>query len=204
MLSLDHLAVAGTDLAAATAHVEDTLGVTLVAGGKHERFATHNRLLGLADGLYLEAIAADPDAPEPDRPRWFDLDRFSGSPRLTNWICRCENLDATLEQLPDGFGRPVELQRGDLRWRMAVPESGRLPFDNLAPALIQWTGGGHPSERLGAGDCRLTALNVRHPEGDALRDLLAPILDDARIHFTSGTPQLSAEFDTPRGSRTLA
>ncbi|KZZ67236.1 VOC family protein, partial [Sulfitobacter sp. HI0129] len=141
MLSLDHLAVAGEDLAAARAHAETALDVILQPGGRHDVFGTHNRLLGLADGLYLEAIAADPDAPAPDRARWFDLDRFSGPARLTNWICRCDDLDAALARLPDGFGRPVDLQRGDLRWRMSVPEEGRLPFDNLAPALIQWTGG---------------------------------------------------------------
>ena len=113
-MELDHIAVAGETLAEATAHVEAALGVPMQPGGEHAVFHTHNTLMGLADGLYLEAISVNPAAPVPERPRWFDLDRFAGPARLTNWICRCDDLDATLAALPDGFGAPVELQRGDL------------------------------------------------------------------------------------------
>ena len=81
-MELDHIAVAGACLEAAAAHVEEALGVALQSGGEHQRFGTHNRLLGLADGLYLEAIAIDPCAPDPDRPRWFDgCHRTHGSER---------------------------------------------------------------------------------------------------------------------------
>ena len=135
---LDHLAVSGATLAEATAHVEDALGVRMQPGGEHDVFHTHNTLLGLEDGLYFEAIAVNPAAPDPDRPRWFDLDRFSGPARLTNWICRSDDLTGELAAVPMDLGAPVALQRGDLRWSMAVPASGRLPFDNCAPALIQW------------------------------------------------------------------
>jgi hypothetical protein len=37
---------------------------------------THNRLLKLGEGFYLELIAIDPQAPPPGRPRWFGLDRL--------------------------------------------------------------------------------------------------------------------------------
>ncbi len=83
---LDHIAVSGTTLPEAVAAVEEALGVRMQPGGEHAVFHTHNALLGLADGLYLEAIAINPDAPVPERPRWFDLDRFAGPARLTNWI----------------------------------------------------------------------------------------------------------------------
>ena len=82
MIELDHLAVAGETLAEAVAHVEDALGVEMAAGGVHVEMGTHNRLLSLGPGMYLEAIAVDPAARGPDRPRWFDLDRFQGRPRL--------------------------------------------------------------------------------------------------------------------------
>ncbi|MBB3993510.1 hypothetical protein GGR95_001138 [Sulfitobacter undariae] len=203
MITFDHIAVAAQTLSAATAHVETTLGVPLQQGGEHAVFHTHNTLLGLQDGLYLEAIAINPEAPTPDRPRWFDLDRFKGSPRLTNWICRCDDLDAALAQLPDGFGTPVELQRGDLRWRMAVPQNGVLPFDNCAPALIQWIGNAHPAPRLTQQDCRLTSLTVTHPQAADLADVLAPFLEDRRISFATGPVHLSAQFETPTGGVTL-
>lgn len=203
MITFDHIAVAGETLAAATAHVEAALGVSMQQGGQHAVFHTHNTLLGLEDGLYLEAIAINPGAPQPDRPRWFDLDTFEGPPRLTNWICRCDDLDATLARLGAGFGAPVDLQRGDLRWRMAVPSSGVLPFDNCAPALIQWQGDAHPAARLTQQGCRLEALTIHHPQATQLARLLAPLLADARITFDVGPARLSAEIATPNGTATL-
>ncbi|GAA6174736.1 polyphosphate kinase [Sulfitobacter pacificus] len=203
VMEFDHIAVAGDTLAAATQHAELTLGLPLQQGGEHAVFHTHNTLLGLEDGLYLEAIAINPDAPAPDRPRWFDLDRFSGAPRLTNWICRCDDLDATLASLPEGFGQPVSLQRGDLRWRMAVPADGVLPFDNCAPALIEWEGEAHPAARLGSSGARLTCLTVSHPQADALATLLAVHLHDERIRFETGPRRLEAEFDVAGNARKL-
>lgn len=203
MITFDHIAVAGETLAAATGVVEDALGVPLQKGGEHAVFHTHNTLLGLEEGLYLEAISINPHAPAPDRPRWFDLDQFSGAPRLTNWICRCDNLDATLAQLPEGFGVPVDLQRGDLRWRMAVPLSGVLPYDNCAPALIEWVGEAHPASRLTQQGCKISALEVRHPQATALEALLAPFLVDGRITFAIGPAHLEAQVSTPSGIATL-
>ena len=203
MITFDHIAVAGETLVAATTYVEAALGVPLQQGGEHAIFHTHNTLLGLVDYLYLEAIAINPNAPQPDRPRWFDLDDFSGGPRLTNWICRCDDLDATLAQLPDGFGKPVDLQRGDLRWRMAVPQSGMLPYDNCAPALIQWVGDAHPAPRLTQQGCGITALDIAHPQAAALGALLAPVLMDARITFSVAAAKLTARLTTPNGTATL-
>jgi hypothetical protein len=202
-MELDHIAVAGATLATATDYVARTLGVVPQLGGQHAVFHTHNTLLGLDDGLYLEAIATNPDAPLPDRARWFGLDRFEGPARLTNWVCRCDNLDATLALLPDGFGEPVDLQRGDLHWRMAVPRSGALLFDNCAPALMAWQGDAHPAQRLDASNCRLTELTVCHPDVAELTALLAPFLKDTRIAFLVGEAGLKATFDTLQGPRTL-
>ncbi|MDX1743126.1 MAG: VOC family protein [Ruegeria sp.] len=197
---LDHLAVAGETLEQASAHIEHALGVPLQGGGKHQTFGTHNQLLGLRDGLYLEAIAIDPNAPKPERTRWFDLDRFSGSPRLTNWICRVSDIDAALSNLPDEAGKPVELARGALRWQMAVPPSGRLPFDNLFPALIQWHGDLHPAKMLEDSGCRLKRLVVFHP--DAL-DLALLLGEMETVVFDTGPAALRAEFETPHGPRVL-
>jgi len=202
-MELDHIAVSGETLEAAVEAVEAALGVPMQPGGAHDVFITHNRLLGLADGLYLEAIAADPTRPAPERPRWFDLDNFAGPARLTNWICRCDDLDALLAALPVDAGAPVSLTRGNLRWRMAVPADGRLPFDNLFPPLIQWQCAQHPAGMLGLSGCALRRLVVAHPEATALRDILAPYLAEPRVVFETGAPALSAEFDTPHGARVL-
>jgi len=203
-MALDHIAVAGETLEAATEAVETALGVPAQAGGAHDVFFTHNTLLGLQDGLYLEAIAINPGAPVPDCPRWFDLDRFEGPPRLTNWICRTDDLDGLLTILPTGAGRAVSLQRGDLHWQMAVPQDGRLPFDNLHPALIQWGGDLHPASMLTQQGCRLRRLIIAHPSAEALRARLGPHLEDSRLVFEPGEhPQMMAEFETPHGRRVL-
>ena len=203
MLALDHLAVAAETLDAGRAHVEAVLGVALQPGGQHAHFGTHNLLLGLEDGLYLEVIAVDPAAAPPAAPRWFDLDRFVGAPRLGTWICRCDDLEAALAQAPNGAGRPVDLARGDLRWRMAVAADGRMPFDGAFPALIQWQGA-HPAARLMRSGCRLRRLIVAHPEAAALRKALAGMLNDPTVVIEDGPGMaLRAEIETPHGLRVL-
>ncbi|VCU58199.1 FIG01072694: hypothetical protein [Tritonibacter mobilis] len=200
-MELDHFAIAANTLAEATAHVEEALGVPLQPGGEHAVFGTHNRLLGLEDGLYLEAIAIDPEATPQRQPRWFDLDRFDGAARINNWICRSSDLDSTLAGLPVDAGAPVSLTRGDLSWQMAVPKSGILPYDNIFPALIQWQGP-HPAPRLTQQGCSLRRLVVSHPEAQALAELLP--LGDARVVFEPGPAALRAEIDTPHGLRHLS
>ncbi|MGR3805010.1 VOC family protein [Marinibacterium profundimaris] len=202
-MELDHIVVAGQTLEEATAHAEAALGVPFGPGGRHAAFGTHNRLLGMDDGLYLETIAIDPDAPAAGRPRWFDLDAFTGAPRLSNWVCRSDMLDDELAHLP-GAGTPIAVERGDLRWRMAVPATGRLPFDNLCPALIGWQGDLHPSSMLPASGCRLKRLVVSHPEAADLSSLLDDRLSDPRVVFDTGPAGLRAEIETPNGLRILA
>ncbi|SFO29884.1 Glyoxalase-like domain-containing protein [Roseovarius lutimaris] len=201
-MKLDHLAVAAESLEAGRDWVEEHLGVRLQPGGYHAHFGTHNLLLGLEDGLYLEVIAIDPGAEAPAYPRWFDLDRFEGAPRLNTWICQVEDLADLVARYPEA-GRPVPLSRGDLRWQMAVPEDGVLPYDNMFPAVIEWQGNTHPSARLAPSGARLERLVVCHPEAGALEAALAPVLDDARVVFESGAAGLRAEFATPSGPRAL-
>ena len=209
MLALDHLAISARTLAEGTAAIEAALGVPLAPGGQHPHMATHNRLLSLGPDLYLEVIATDPAQPRPAWPRWFDLDRFTGPPRLTNWICRCDDLDAALATAPPGTGTPVALARGDFRWRMAVPDTGILPYDNTFPALIEWQGDAHPAPRLPDLGVRLIGLEIAHPDADGLRRALEgrltdPRLTDPRLTITAGPPALRARFSTPQGERHLA
>lgn len=202
-MRLDHLAVSAGTLAEGVATVEAALGVALAPGGVHPHMGTHNRLLALGD-IYLEVIAADPAATPPAWPRWFDLDRFVGPPRLTNWIAACDDLEAEIARGPEGVGTPIALERGDLRWRMAVPASGQLPFDDAFPALIQWQGSAHPAERLPEAGVRVTRLEVCHPRADGLSAALAGRMADPRVVVLPGPVKaLRATFQTPFGPRSL-
>ncbi|MFZ5962757.1 VOC family protein [Thalassococcus sp. BH17M4-6] len=202
MLTLDHIAVLGETLEEAAAHTEAALGQSMLPGGKHGHFATHNRLLGLADGLYIEAIAIDPAAPPPPHPRWFGLDGFRGAARLDKWICRTADMYATLAALPMA-GRPVKLARDSLRWTMAVPEDGQLPFDGLFPAIIQWHSPVPPGNALANPALQLERLTVSHPQAEELKALLAPHLDAPNVAYRTGGPGLEASVHTPQGLRQL-
>lgn len=203
MFELDHIAVAGETLTAAAQHTEQSLGIAPGPGGQHTHYGTHNQLLGLADGLYLEAIAIDPSQPEPPYPRWFGLDDFKGPARLDKWILRCDDINAALQQFPD-LGDPVHLTRGSVSWTMIVPPDGRLPFDGLFPALIQWHTDSPPGKALPAARLELQWLTVACPAAEELSSLLGPVFSDTRVVFESAeTPSLEAVFDTPDGQKVL-
>lgn len=203
ILELDHLAISASSLAAGVAAIETALGVSLAGGGEHPLMGTHNRLLGLGD-VYLEVISINPAATGPDHPRWFDLDNFTGTPKITNWICRSDDLQRAIATSPDGVGVPVALTRADLRWKMAVPADGKLPFDNAYPALIQWQGSAHPATRLEDVGCRLRRLEISHPNAAALNTTLDGQFSDPRVVISQGgAVAYRAEIVTPHGIRIL-
>jgi glyoxalase-like protein len=207
VILLDHLVVAARTLEEGAAWVESRLGVPTSPGGRHDTMGTHNRLLSLGPGRYLEVIAIDPDAPAPSRPRWFELDepsmraRLARSPALIHWVARTDDMDHAIDRTAAGRCDILSLSRGPYRWRMGVPPSGSLALDGVVPTMIQWDGGGHPSERLPDVGCRLEALVLRHPEAPAiLRSLIAAGLDSVEpvtVEAISGG--LDARIRTPKG-----
>ena len=204
LLTLDHLAVCAETLDAGSDYIEEVLGVAPGQGGRHAQMGTHNRLLSLGPEIYLEVIAIDPAAPKPGRARWFDLDRFGGSPKLTNWIAKCDDLEPALKASPPGNMHVMDLVRGDLRWQMAVPESGRVAFNGGFPALISWAGIAHPATRLQDQGCRLEELRIIHPEAVALQGYLDPLIDMATLTIETGPEvRLEAHIHTPSGLRIL-
>jgi hypothetical protein len=203
-VQLDHLAVTCGDLIEGAAMVENALGVPLQPGGQHARYSTHNRLLSLGPGEYLEVIAPDPTAPRPKHPIWFGLGQAT-IPRLGNWIVRVPDLSDVLTTAPATAGEMVVLERGDLKWRIAVPPDGSMPLGGAYPTLIEWQGtAAHPSTRLTDHGIRLISLDITHPDATYLTDTIGKSLNDPRIRFHSGPLTLHATFSTPHGNRTLS
>lgn len=207
-LALDHLVVAARTLEEGAAWLEARLGVATATGGRHALMGTHNRLLALGDGAYLEIIAIDPGAPPPARPRWFSLDtpamraRLEAGPALIHWVARAGDIDAARAATPDRVGEILSLSRGDYRWRMGVPADGSLPADGAFPTLIQWQGDRHPAAALPDSGCRLDRLTVRSPgAGDLQAELRALGLPGtAPVRFVEGgSTGLSAVLRSPRG-----
>ena len=197
-LKLDHLAVVARDLETGARWMAERLGVAPGPGGRHARFGTWNRLMGLGSGLYLEVIAPDPEAAS-DGPRWFGLDAAPDAPRLGNWICAVDDIS----QAGDDFGTVRELSRGDLRWRIAVPKDGSLPAAGGLPTLIEWGQGVvPPGESLPEVGVHLSELVIRHPDAAALEARIAPLLTaPCPVRWEAApAPALAARFETPGGT----
>ena len=190
--AIDHLVLACATLESGIAWAERALGVRPAIGGRHPQWGTHNALLSLGEGCYLELLAQDPAAPEPRAgvvP--FGLDVMcaadapgapNATPRLTAWMVRVA---------PGGLGNACDAMRAagvdcgttrdgtrtrpdgaELRWRLTVPPQPLL--GGAAPWLIEWSGAEHPSRTAPVG-CRLSWLEVMHPEPTRVRRALDAI-----------------------------
>ena len=205
-IRFDHLVVAARALDEGVAWAESRLGVPMGPGGKHELMGTHNRLLSLGPGRFLEVIAIDPEAPPPGRPRWFDLDspsmqeRLARAPALVTWVVRTGDIEAAVKVTAGGKPDILALSRGAYRWRIGVPPSGALAQDGCSPTVIQWAGA-HPGESLPDVACRMERLVLRHPEAPATLQLLhAAGLDPVEpIEAHRIGQALLARIRTPRG-----
>jgi hypothetical protein len=199
---LDHLVYATPDVAATADELAVRLGVRAAPGGRHPGVGTHNALLGLGEGRYLEVIGPDPGQPEPAGPRPFGIDGL-GAPRLVTWAARVPDIAAAAERLgAAGFhvGPVGDMSRQApdgtaLAWRLTstpVPPAG-----GLVPFLIDWGATRHPSAGAPEG-LRLVAFHGRHPDPPAIRRALDAI-GEALDVVTGEPPGLWAVVEGPTG-----
>lgn len=205
MLAIDHLVIAARTLDEGAAWVRERLGVDPVPGGRHDLMGTHNRLLALGSGRYLEVIAIDPASPAPSRTRWFSLDapamaeRLARGPALVHWVARTSDIEQAAARLPYPAGDILELSRGEFRWRITVPADGALAAGGAFPTLIEWQGTAHPAQVLPDSGCVLERLLL--PD---LPDLLKIGLDPAEPVWVHGAESgLVAHVGTPEGLREI-
>ena len=208
-LALDHLVVAATSLETGVAWLEARLGVVASPGGKHVAMGTHNALVGLGPGVYLEVIAIDPSLAPPARPRWYALDdprmraQLAESPALIHWAACTRDIEADAARCPVDLGAIMPMRRGDFEWRLTVPDDGHLPGRGLVPTLIQWSGR-HPTDALFDSGLRVAALAGEHPDPAPVRAALAALglSETMKVSYGRG-PRLAAMLRTPRGIVTL-
>lgn len=208
--TLDHLVIAARTLEEGLDYCASTLGVRPPPGGQHVRMGTHNHLMQLGGGAYLEVIAIDPSVTPPDRPRWFGLDsaamqaRLAAGPRLITFVARTPTIAAALAVLPE-LGTVQPMQRGALHWHITIRDDGVLPENGTLPPLIAWPAGLDPAAAMADLGCRLARLEVHHPQPATLSRKWRCIgLDrDPRLTIVAtapGTaPSLAAHIDTPHG-----
>ncbi len=130
-LLLDHVVILVDQLDAAVASY-CALGFTVQRGGTHADGATHNALVGFADGSYLELIAFLRRAPEH---RWWRYAQagyqgfvdFALLPHDTAEVVRAAQTRGLAYEGPFEGGR-VRLDGQRLVWQTGMPPTVELPF----------------------------------------------------------------------------
>ena len=226
---IDHLVIAAQSLQEGVEWCESVLGITPEAGGEHEKYGTHNRLIKIATPsypvAYLEIIAINPEAVFEKRPpptRWFDLDNkgvqaaLKSSPQLIHFVANTGNIqDARHAWKAQGIDRgPVihasrKTSKGLLQWQITVRPDGDRLFNGALPTLIQWGKPDsadpmqlHPRNQLPRSKVSLKSLTVSHPSAPKIKAAYEAIQLE-NIQVTEGSANLIATLQTPKGLVTL-
>jgi len=164
--TVDHIVFGAYSIDEGVDFIYQKLGVMPEQGGKHPLMGTHNKLLKLGRSIYLEIIAIDPDAPKPNRPRWFGLDDLQrgGRPKLLTWVVRTNDIQQAVKRSGLKHGTIESLQRGVYKWYITVPADGVMPLQGIAPTIVQWKGIQHPAKDLPDSHVSLVNIEAFHPE----------------------------------------
>ncbi len=172
----DHLILGVPDLQRSIEEFSERLGVVPMLGGRHESMGTHNAILPVRGGSYVELIAPDPTRPNPPLGIPWGLDKLD-APRLVTWAAATGDIDAAVERAQNaGFdpGTVVDMARATpegqrLTWRLTIPR--KLFADGLVPFLIDWGSTPHPS---GTGEplCSIEGFAAEHPDPESVQLML--------------------------------
>ena len=206
-LHTDHLVFGCENLDPGCDEIEKLLGMRPAFAGKHTGRGTHNALLSLGLGVYLEVIAPDPEQPEPAEPRAFGLDS-PREQRLITWAARVDDIETASATARSRGYDPGPVTTGsralpgcrELKWKLAVKRV--LPGNGIVPFLIEWGLAQHPS-LIAPGGCTLLDLEAEHPHPDAVQPMLDALGVDLQVS-EGGRPALLATIQCPRGTVVLS
>ena len=209
-VKLDHIVIGAKSLSEGIDFVRGKLGVDIPFGGEHLTMGTHNHLMQLGDGVFLEVIAVNENIEPPKQPRWYGLDdpyirqSLETGPKLLAWVVNTQALNKLIEAATFSLGHSELIRRGDLSWNFAVPEDGRLLASGLLPYAIEWHTDIHPSQRMADLGCSLKSLQIYHPYPRWLKQALDSILASELVNVyelqANDTPYFSVEINTPSGT----
>jgi hypothetical protein len=210
---IDHLVMAASSLDEGTNYILKILNVRPQAGGEHELMGTHNRVVRLGEGCYLEVIAINQRAQKPEHPRWFELDthamqeKLRQKPRLITWAIRTDRIEELSQRCLCPLGNIRPMNRGNLYWRLTLTEDGHLPERGLVPFLIQWDKTPHPAALMQKSGCGLVKLYGYHSQPEAITHILEFVGAEKLIEIkqleSGSSPYLTAVIDTPAGLKML-
>ena len=207
--TIDHIVITAPSLPAGAEYVRQSLGVAPQIGGEHQQMGTHNMLLRVGESMYLEVIAVNPNAPRPNRRRWFELDHANAGskPGLATWVARTNDIHSAVLEARFQLGEIESMSRGHFNWLITIPADGRLPFQGIGPSLIQWLNEPHPADNLQDSGCSLIRLEGFHPDARKIADMLKSIGFEGVFSvyplLAQKQPYLVAHFQTPWGVRHL-
>jgi hypothetical protein len=201
-LALDHLILAGPDLEGLEALALDRTGVAPVAGGRHVGHGTHNALVGLGPGRYLELLAPDPTQAGG---AFADTIAHVRAPALHTWCARGGDAALVARRIADAGATPKRVpmarRRSDgseLAWELVFVLDH--PFSTLVPFFVDWRGAEHPSAALPAA-LDLLRVELRHPEAADLRRFLQALggVPEPVVVTTGDAPRIGATLVGERG-----
>lgn len=205
-LNLDHVIFGVRDLESSVEGFAKALGATPTFGGRHESIGTHNAILPLRGGHYLELIAPDPSSPNPPLGVPWGLETLK-EPRLITWAAATQDIDAAVERAKNaGYdpGTIIDVARetpeGErLTWRLTI--SAEFAADGLVPFLIDWGSSPHPSGTSEA-VCSIEGFAADHPDPESVKEMLGAL--GVSLDVESGVvPRLRGTLVGPSGSITL-
>ncbi|HKJ18716.1 MAG TPA: VOC family protein [Xanthomonadales bacterium] len=205
--NLDHVLYATSNLEQGMDEIESLLGVRPARGGHHPQFGTHNALLSLGAGVYLEVIARDPDLPEPEGGAFVDVPDGAQS-RLVTWVMQTSDIEQTVAAARAAdigigkisVGRRENPDGSTVSWQATDPYA--MPFDGALPFVINWGKTPHPSATTPAGG-RFEQLLIEHPQAESVRSGLAVLGLNLEVSEAKEY-RLVAKIRTPDGEVTLA
>lgn len=199
--AIDHIVILVDDLAVASSDYEG-LGFSVTPGGEHADGATHNSLVGFADGSYLELIAFKAAAPGH---RWWrhkaageGLVDFALHPADTAAaVAAAQARGLALHGPLDGGRERPDGQR--LRWQTAVADAPELPFlcGDLTPRELRVPHGPAAVHHNGVSGIFRVTVAVRDLDASAARlgAMLGhgPLVEPGRRLFRLGTSYIALQ-----------
>lgn len=147
------------------------LGFDVTPGGEHPGWGTENALIALADGSYLELLAARDRVLAAGHPLWRRLDGSMRAPgEYGGFMLGSDDLAREVDMLRArglGFDGPRPGARlrpdgQDVRWRLAFPERRELPalIEDVTPRSLRIA---PPADGIGRA-IRITQVAVAVPQ----------------------------------------
>lgn len=206
---LDHLVLAGPDLAEAVDRVEQLTGVRAAPGGRHP-IGTANALIAFVhEGRrlpwYLEVIGPDPEQGVPaSEIETFAIKERTG-PGVVTWAVHPADIGAVAHAgraagVPYGANAPLSRRTPSgelLEWSLIRLDQSAPDADWHLPFLIDWGATAHP----GLGDLptlELLGLRAEHPSPESLASRLSALGIALEIR-RAATPALVATVEGPGG-----